>query len=573
MASDLDRGIHARVRLRTRRDPTETESTGRHREPSVGSGTGDQGVAAAVGIETGGDGSQCGRGASTRVHTDPYSALALSLAMALLSSCVGESSVDAGRDSSTFGETDGATTQTPPDGSGSVDVTTIDSFHLDAWRSDECNGDDDDGDGVIDETPTDCGDVPNPGDALCLGGVCVCRNPAGTAHAGARADCNADRADGCETPLDTSENCGDCGVRCDLLSRCTDSPTDGLACRPVGIVDFSVARPGGEITCIVTVDRELICRGPNTDFAITEAEPETAVLDWTRVDDMPEVLWVRTWSRVRDDGVEVLTICGNWPESGDWAERVFCRGDRESPWIRPRYTGPGIVAAGGPIFEMGILNGVGYQLVRGGGVLRLFRRDPPAVLVFSIRQMQIVDMPIVESDFGGLLTFGPHTGLAGVPATTPGWSEPTRAPLAGQWIDCRGSYCCDPSVSRNGIHCWRGVDGVFSEGTRQVPEGVVTPDHDLTALQLAQVGDAAPLACVRVGAEDDDPDTEAPRVYCAPVDEIVERGADTTLTERPDLVSASGRGPRSRWDWQAMCVIERPDYWRCEGSHTGWGAP
>lgn len=129
----------------------------------------------------------------------------------------------------------------------------VEEVRADAWLVDECNSADDDGDGLVDEAPTGCGEVPNAGEGLCLAGSCVCRDPASTPHAGARGDCNADSADGCETALDTESDCGACGVQCDVVSRCVDDPDRGLVCRTAGILDLSVAEPMGEITCVVTL--------------------------------------------------------------------------------------------------------------------------------------------------------------------------------------------------------------------------------------------------------------------------------------------------------------------------------
>lgn len=219
-----------------------------------------------------------------------------------------------------------------------TDALGPDAHSEDVWRAEVCNGVDDDGDFRIDESTTSCTEAPHGVAAVCVeGGVCVCRPPALPTHAGTYEDCNADWSDGCETALDTEANCGACGVSCDVVSRCVDG-AGGVSCRPVGIRDFSVAEPMGQITCIVTADEQLICRGPNTDFAISDAEPDTAVLDWTRVE-VERPMWVRTWSRTRADGATVLLICTrHWATSDEGVgSGIVCRGDSESPFHR-RYS-------------------------------------------------------------------------------------------------------------------------------------------------------------------------------------------------------------------------------------------
>jgi hypothetical protein len=411
--------------------------------------------------------------------------------------------------------------------------------------------------------------VPNAGEGLCLAGTCVCRDPASTPHAGARGDCNADWADGCEMALDTETDCGGCGVQCDVVSRCVDDPEEGLGCRTVGILDLSVAELMGQISCVVTVDHQLVCRGPNTDCAISDTAPEDSVVDWTVVDAGLAPDWVRTWSRRRDDGREVMLICAHGSldtSEGEQPNAVACRGDVESPVFRPpsgtRCHGSHVI---GVATDIQIQDGHWYRLWGDD----LYRDG--TFFLSRVANPQLIEMPIAETTIGTLYAWGPHTGLAGVPASTPAWDVPTRVMLAARWIDCQGSSCCAPSVSRNGIFCWRGAEGAFSQGWRSAPPSVaVGADTDFTALQVSPREDGALQACVRIGPEDEDPAT-TPRVFCGLVADVIERGAEALLEERPDLVSAGGRGPRSRRDWQAMCVIEADDWWRCEGAHSGWG--
>jgi hypothetical protein len=65
-----------------------------------------------------------------------------------------------------------------------------------------------------------CGVVCAPGNVVnadCLTGACDY-----TVCAGGYGDCDTQRANGCETPLDTVENCGGCGTACVPGSRCVN---------------------------------------------------------------------------------------------------------------------------------------------------------------------------------------------------------------------------------------------------------------------------------------------------------------------------------------------------------------
>ncbi|MFO0563060.1 MAG: FG-GAP-like repeat-containing protein [Polyangiales bacterium] len=72
----------------------------------------------------------------------------------------------------------------------------------------------------------DCANLPgvDPGAARCLAGLCVINR----ACQPNRGDCNGDSADGCETDLGTTMNCGACGTRCvEPQPICTMMPGDG----------------------------------------------------------------------------------------------------------------------------------------------------------------------------------------------------------------------------------------------------------------------------------------------------------------------------------------------------------
>jgi hypothetical protein len=196
----------------------------------------------------------------------------------------------------------------------------------DAWLPAElCNGVDEDDDSLVDEgAQADCRIAPGAGEAVCVGGACRCREEGALAHAGAFADCNADWRDGCETALDSPANCGGCGVVCDAVSEFTDTEVGGLRCRPMGILDFSLSRRDGEISCVVGLDHRVLCRGPNAAHAISDAAEESATLDWT-VLDVPASNGVRADLHVRADGTEVMTVCVITTE-GD----VVCRGGNDT---------------------------------------------------------------------------------------------------------------------------------------------------------------------------------------------------------------------------------------------------
>lgn len=65
------------------------------------------------------------------------------------------------------------------------------------------------------------------GDRYCYMGRCVrtCATPAGTPTA---ADCDGNDANGCETPVNTSSNCGVCGVVCRAPLECFPIRGEGM---------------------------------------------------------------------------------------------------------------------------------------------------------------------------------------------------------------------------------------------------------------------------------------------------------------------------------------------------------
>lgn len=465
-----------------------------------------------------------------------------------------------------------------------------DSWILDAWESDvpsldaapepeRCDGLDDDGDLAVDEAPTTCREAPQAAEAVCIGGACRCRDPATLAHAGAFEDCNLDWTDGCETPLDTAGNCGVCGAACDAVSACTDTVEGGLACRPIGILDFSIGRDDGEISCVVTEDHRVLCRGPNTEQAISATADETATLGWTTVR-MPAAQGVRARLRTRADGREVLSVCVITTDGA-----VACRGDNGTGLLGYGDTmaraGNHVLMTPGPVTELftwteGLAmvprvtaaDGTSHELYRWTTAVT------PHHWLAGVQRLSLAEMPIADMwRSRETFSWGPHTGLAGWPPTTAPWDEPTATGHTIHYPACTRGSCCGVDDGFAALGCWQtGRDGEVRSGSRTAPGRLVGVDAG--SVQLAPTADGGVLACVRRGPEDDDPTTPPPRLFCDDTRDIVERGGSgVLLAERAEMLDARGRAPRARVDWQAMCVVERPDWWRCFGTHDGWGNP
>lgn len=171
-----------------------------------------------------------------------------------------------------------------------------------------------------------------------------------------------------------------------------------MACRPVGILDLTTARPRGDIACIVTVEHEVVCRGPNTEHAISDVADETAVLDWTRVD-LPDATAVRAWQRERPDGRSVLSICAIAIDG-----QVVCRGDNGTGLLgygdtMPR-TGNHVIALSGAAGGLSIWGGDGYALLttatRSFDLVRWTADATPALWQSDIEALMIADMPFTR---------------------------------------------------------------------------------------------------------------------------------------------------------------------------------
>jgi hypothetical protein len=105
-------------------------------------------------------------------------------------------------------------------------------------------------------TDTDCGscggsceELQNAEDVLCVEGVCT-----PTQCVEGFDDCDADASNGCETSLDTLDNCGGCGVICDGLS-CQGGICSQLECEE-GFADCDGDQDNG---CEVSLDSVTNC--------------------------------------------------------------------------------------------------------------------------------------------------------------------------------------------------------------------------------------------------------------------------------------------------------------------------
>jgi hypothetical protein len=96
--------------------------------------------------------------------------------------------------------------------------------------TERCNGDDDDCDGLVDESAElSCPAIPGTRQVACAAGRCVARE-----CATARGDCDGNSENGCETDLARDErSCGACGVDCAIAhgtAECIASACVAVAC-------------------------------------------------------------------------------------------------------------------------------------------------------------------------------------------------------------------------------------------------------------------------------------------------------------------------------------------------------
>jgi hypothetical protein len=477
-----------------------------------------------------------------------------------------------------------------PDASRAPDAGT-DAFSPDAFTPppDICNNADDDSDGAVDEGgAVACSVAPHGERAACESGVCLCRATGTPPIVGSYADCNASWADGCETELGTNANCAACGDVCDAASDC--HARDGTyACGPADILDFSIPEADGEIACIVRLDHQLVCRGLNSDFAISDSAPEDAVLGWTPVADGRGVTDVRTWRRAPVDGVAHLSICVATSENS-----VRCRGDNSTGllklpdllphrgWFQVRAPVTEVMSwstwggSGALVYESVTLTGGLW-----GGSTPLGRQRVLSAMSSYVRLDS--ELPVALFRFGELLTWGPPlpnltpSGWRGdhdlfVVYVRPGWVTGVRDHA------CSRDVCCaaqgggpDPGGSPLDVVCWGRTGRADGETTQVVGHPDVRLRWDLSRMiELAPRADGRIEGCIRIAAEG-----EPVRFFCADMTTAADTLGPVSpepFHEEPSRVFG-GATPQARVDWQAMCIQHRPDWWQCWGTHEGWGAP
>jgi hypothetical protein len=492
-------------------------------------------------------------------------------------------------------------------------AASVDAFVVpDAWAPAElCNGADEDDDSLVDEgAQADCRVAPGAGEAVCVGRACLCREEGALAHAGAFADCNGDWRDGCETALDSPANCGGCGVVCDAVSECTDTEVGGLRCRPMGILDFSLSRRDGEISCVVGLDHRVLCRGPNAAHAISDAAEESATLDWT-VLDVPASSGVRADLHVRADGTEVMTVCVITTE-GD----VVCRGGNDTGLLgygdREPRAGNHRIALPEAVYRLEIRQGDAYamfgadtalvSLWRWGGDAALAPVEwlPNTVRTFALGNMPMAGVadptwPFFSDLASNVQAWGPHRDrLANREDGEPPWEVPTPFFRGAATVACARDVCC---VDRpDFLGCWGRAtpwlmtspqpDGAYVSKNFHLPPGSpyfaffgddpwLTPPR--SAMRMAPTPDGGSEVCVGQQI----PTRyltfrERPALWCADarrLSELPYTVVDEVLRPEPDRYSADGRPASSRPDWDAMRLDLAPNHWRCWGLHEGWGHP
>ncbi|MDD9937079.1 MAG: hypothetical protein OXT09_25945, partial [Myxococcales bacterium] len=134
-----------------------------------------------------------------------------------------------------------------------------------------CNGSDDDCDGRVDEgeAALEC-DVPNA-EGACTRGACLIAE-----CEGAYRDCDGEVENGCETSIESIDDCGLCGNRCDFpgaLMACTDGRCEAIGCvDDLGDCDDNV---GDCETAINTLSNCGQCGQPCSELPNAEQTCET----------------------------------------------------------------------------------------------------------------------------------------------------------------------------------------------------------------------------------------------------------------------------------------------------------
>ena len=128
--------------------------------------------------------------------------------------------------------------------------------------AESCNGKDDDCDHIVDEEADSACEIEN-GTGQCVMGSCA----VGSCNAGF-GDCDSARVNGCEQALDTADNCGGCGITCDLLASCAGSNASAqCACQMPSFGDGQTCHSAGPLsagtrwTCIIDQKGKVTCLG------------------------------------------------------------------------------------------------------------------------------------------------------------------------------------------------------------------------------------------------------------------------------------------------------------------------
>jgi hypothetical protein len=115
----------------------------------------------------------------------------------------------------------------------------------------QCNNLDDDCDGSIDEASANAACAAESAQSVCLAGRCEIVRCTGAAR-----DCDGLAANGCEATLDTIEQCGACSRRCELAhasTACGDGSCSLNACEP-GYADCDAVGGNGCETSLQSAD-------------------------------------------------------------------------------------------------------------------------------------------------------------------------------------------------------------------------------------------------------------------------------------------------------------------------------
>lgn len=443
-----------------------------------------------------------------------------------------------------------------PDASSDAFVTEPDAwlpdaFTPDAFIEETCDGRDEDGDSTVDEGAV-C-----PG--LCILGRCEC--PAGTD------DCTD--APGCETRIRSREHCGACGVDCGIAGDC-DVEGGPPRCMPTPVVDFTAASEDSGITCIARTDGVVICRGLNSDHAISEDAPEDAVLGWTDMGIRGSR--VLAWGHVRADGVRTMTIC---VQGWGVTRPVYCRGSNATGLVlgpaSDEFPGWRVVPVPPGHYLRSIEGGEGIAFTESrGGVIWGGPHAAGRVRSFP---------------YSGSFGDGDRRFIAGYPLSLLSWGEPSAILLHGGWVDeggdtlnmvseevpefstrsyslrlgCYDNYCCaafgrfDRKPPNDELLCWGGTEP--NQPRERIPLPGVSPFRLPPRLFPTPAG-----VSVCVSSEDR-------MTYCMPLSGIHEGPEGRVLTLDP---VAQLRGGETRADWRADCLRTVEGYFRCHGMHAGW---